>query len=110
MHHAQMIRAAFFTLASLAVALPLVAQTGDQAGEVQAPIVPADLTPPSPALSPAEEAKTFKVAPGFKVELVAAEPLVGDPVAAQFGPDGRLWVVEMRGYMPDLDGTHEDQP
>ena len=31
-------------------------------------------------------------------------------MAAQFGPDGRLWVVEMQGYMPDLDATTEDQP
>lgn len=36
--------------------------------------------------------------PGFKIELVAAEPLVVDPVAFDWGPDGRLWVVEMRDY------------
>ena len=103
------------TLSSLAIVLlagafPVSAQIGDKAGEAQPPIVPKDLIPASPALSAEEEAKTFKLAPGFKVELVASEPLVGDPVAAQFGPDGRLWVVEMRSYMPDLDGTHEDQP
>src|SRR5688500_19924834 len=33
---------------------------------------------------PAEALKTFHVAPGFKVELVAAEPLVTDPVAICF--------------------------
>ncbi len=86
------------------------AQLGDKPGEAQVQLVPKDLIPPSPALSAAEEAKTFQIAPGFKVELVASEPLVGDPVAAQFGPDGRLWVVEMRSYMPDLDGHDEDKP
>lgn len=54
--------------------------------------------------------KTFKVAPGFHLELVAAEPLVADPVAIAFGADGKLWVVEMRGYMPDIDAKGEDAP
>jgi mono/diheme cytochrome c family protein/glucose/arabinose dehydrogenase len=88
----------------------LRAQIGDKAGEAQAAQVPAELIPPASPLTPEEERKTFQVAPGFRVELVAAEPLVGDPVAMAFGPDGRLWIVEMRSYMPDLDGNHEDQP
>src|SRR5207248_1410871 len=41
---------------------------------------------------------TFRVAPGFRVELAAAEPEVIDPVAMTFDADGRLFVVEMRGY------------
>lgn len=86
------------------------AQLGDKAGEAQVQLVPRDRIPPAPALSPEDEAKTFQLAPGYRIELVAADPLVGDPVAAQFGPDGRLWVVEMRSYMPDLDGTDEDKP
>ncbi len=51
-----------------------------------------------PALTPEEEAKTFHMAPGYQVELVAAEPLVVDPVFAEFDGNGRLWVVEMQGY------------
>ncbi|MEX2175575.1 MAG: PVC-type heme-binding CxxCH protein [Pirellulaceae bacterium] len=49
-------------------------------------------------LSPDESLEKLHVLPGFKVELVAAEPLVVDPVAFDWGPDGRLWVVEMRDY------------
>jgi glucose/arabinose dehydrogenase/mono/diheme cytochrome c family protein len=89
---------------------PVFAQNGDRAGEVQAPPPTHLVVPPAPALTPEEEMKTFKVAPGFHVELVAAEPLVRDPVAIQFGPDGRLWVLEMRGYMPDVDGKGESEP
>ena len=48
--------------------------------------------------SPANALKSFKVAPGYRMELVAAEPLVADPVAMAFDADGRLFVVEMRGY------------
>jgi mono/diheme cytochrome c family protein/glucose/arabinose dehydrogenase len=101
------------SLLSLLIASPLVAQIGDRAdkkGEVQKPIVPADKIPPSPALTPEQAMKSFTLAPGIKLELAAAEPLVQEPVAIAFSPDGRMWVVEMRGYMPDLDGTGEDLP
>ena len=66
--------------------------------------------PPPPVLSPEEEMKTFKVAPGFKVELVASEPMIDTPIALSWDDQGRLFVCEMRGYMHDVDGTGEDQP
>ena len=66
--------------------------------------------PPPPVLSPEEEMKTFKVAPGFKVELVASEPMIETPTALSWDDQGRLFVCEMRGYMHDVDGTGEDQP
>jgi glucose/arabinose dehydrogenase/mono/diheme cytochrome c family protein len=62
---------------------------------------------PSPPKTPAEERATFQVEPGFTIQLVASEPMVQDPVLIQFDPDGRLWVVEMRGFMPTIDGTGE---
>ena len=65
---------------------------------------------PVPLLSAEDAAKTFNLPPGFRAEVVAAEPLVQQPVAMEFDPDGRLWVVEMRGYMPTVDGKGEDQP
>ena len=51
-----------------------------------------------PPKSPEEALAAFSVRPGFKVELVASEPLVMDPVAFDWGADGRLWVVEMADY------------
>jgi len=54
--------------------------------------------PPTGPLSPKEELASFRVLKGFKVELVAAEPEVVDPVALAFDEDGRLYVAEMRGY------------
>ncbi len=67
-------------------------------------------TDPSPALSPEEEQKSFLLAPGMKIELVASEPLVQEPVVIQFDRKGRLWVVEMRSFMQDIDGTNEEAP
>ncbi|MCA9110218.1 MAG: HEAT repeat domain-containing protein [Planctomycetaceae bacterium] len=47
----------------------------------------------------AETAVTRFVLPDdVQIQLVAAEPDVIDPVAMQFGPDGRLWVIEMSDY------------
>ncbi|HIG81900.1 MAG TPA: hypothetical protein EYQ62_09720, partial [Verrucomicrobiales bacterium] len=41
---------------------------------------------------------TFTVKEGFDLQLVAAEPLVVDPVAMCFDEFGRMFVVEMIGY------------
>lgn len=54
--------------------------------------------PPSKPLSPVEEHKTFKLADGFTLSLIAAEPDIVDPVALAFDEQGRLFVAEMHGY------------
>ncbi|WP_299469634.1 neutral/alkaline non-lysosomal ceramidase N-terminal domain-containing protein [uncultured Gimesia sp.] len=57
------------------------------------------------ALTPAESISRMNYADHLKVEVVAAEPLVIDPVAVEFGLDGKLWVVEMRDYPNGIDGN-----
>lgn len=52
----------------------------------------------------------YKIEPGFEMQLVAKEPLIVAPVAIDFDNHGRIWVVEMRGYMPDLAGNGEEKP
>ena len=97
-------------LVCAAFAGSLAAQKGDRSGETQADL-PRDLVvPPAPVRTPAEELLSFQLAPGLMVELVASEPLIGDPVQAVFDERGRLWVVEMRGFMPDVDATGEAAP
>jgi putative membrane-bound dehydrogenase-like protein len=56
--------------------------------------------------SPEASLASIRVAPEFVVELVAAEPLLEDPVAFDWGPDGRLWVAEMRDYPLGMDGRY----
>ncbi len=90
----------------------LAGQAGDakdKPGTQQEPPVGYTI-PEAPPLSPADALAAFVIEPGLRVELAAAEPLVVAPVAMQFDADGRLWVVEMRGYMPDADGKGEDAP
>lgn len=48
---------------------------------------------------------TLEIAPGFQVELIAAEPLISDPVAMEIDEYGRLYVVEMHGYPLDKSGS-----
>lgn len=59
--------------------------------------------PRFPPLSPEEAMQRFDVASGFSVELVAAEPLVMDPIAFAFDSRNRLFVVEMRDYSEQED-------
>jgi putative membrane-bound dehydrogenase-like protein len=56
---------------------------------------PADSVGP---LTPREEEQTFRLLPGFRIELVASEPNIVDPVAIAFDENGRLYVAEMAGY------------
>lgn len=49
--------------------------------------------------------ETFEVQPGFRVELVAAEPLLHDPIAMAFDEHGRLFVVEYPEYNQDAAGN-----
>jgi len=62
---------------------------------------PADL-PLSPVRTPEEQQGTFQLPPGFRIELIAAEPLVHDPVAIAFDARGDLWVAEMSGFNTEL--------
>ncbi|HKC82440.1 MAG TPA: dehydrogenase, partial [bacterium] len=52
----------------------------------------------APELSAEDSLKTIVVPPGYRVELVAKEPLVQDPILIDFDADGRMWVVEMPAF------------
>lgn len=55
------------------------------------------------AMDPAAAKQSMKVSPGFRVDLVAYEPLTMDPVAMDWGPDGKFWVAEMADYPRGMD-------
>jgi glucose/arabinose dehydrogenase/mono/diheme cytochrome c family protein len=85
------------------------AQLGNREGHIMPP-PPAEWDiPEAPALSPGQTLDTLTVPKGFRVDLVAGDPLVNDPVCLAFDEDGRMWVCEMTGYMPDLEGTGEEE-
>ncbi len=57
-----------------------------------------DTTAVAGPFSPEESLKRFHLTDGFKIGIVASEPLISDPVSFTVGADGRLWVAEMGDY------------
>jgi putative membrane-bound dehydrogenase-like protein len=85
-------------------------QPAAQSSGSQWPPAVQDVPDSSPALPAAESMKHLVVAPGYHLELVAAEPLIEDPIVIDFDPDGRLWAIEMAGYMTTIAAEDEHQP
>ncbi len=79
------------------------AERGPGKSATTTPAEPSPAMDPAP-MSPAESLKALKIRPGFQAELVAHEPLVLDPVAIDWGADGKLWVAEMADYPLGVDG------
>ncbi|MEL6821898.1 MAG: dehydrogenase, partial [Calditrichota bacterium] len=51
----------------------------------------------------------FILQDGFTIQTIAAEPLLDSPVALSFDNSGRIWAVELPGYMRDIDGSDEEK-
>ena len=67
----------------------------------------ADLSPKPPvvAASPQEQAKRFWLPPGYRMEPILWDPVIEDPASVTFDGDGRMFVVELRGYFQTLEGN-----
>lgn len=75
--------------------------------------LPTDTLTPQPAVlqaSVAEEQQRFVLQPGYRIEPVLTEPHVQEPAAIAFDGNGRMFVLELRSYMQDLDATGELTP
>ncbi len=59
----------------------------------------------SEAVEAKDALSTFQVAEGFKIQMIASEPLLTDPVDMEIDEYGRLYVVEMPGYPLDKGGS-----
>jgi putative membrane-bound dehydrogenase-like protein len=85
--------------------------SGASAQQGLAPYTPAPAARDDrPALSTAEALSSFVVEPGYRIDLVAAEPLVQSPVAIAFDERGRMYVAENRGYPDPLEGQPAAKP
>ncbi len=65
---------------------------------------------PVPALTPDQELPKFILQPGYRLELVLSDPIIQEPTAIAFDGNGRMFVLEDRGYMQDADATGEHDP
>ncbi len=89
--------------------------TGTDSARQQTPTatdtVPAFTPNPSPRqLTPEQSLRSFRVPTGYHMELVAADPMIREPVAIAWDGNARLYVAEMDTYMQDADGTGEHDP
>ncbi len=57
-------------------------------------------------LSARDSIQSFRTLRGFQVELVAAEPLIRDPVSIAIDELGRMYVVEFPEYNPPAEGPN----
>ena len=96
-------------IALMAVMASVLLAAPGQTAVAAEPPAPTPAPPPKPkslaeelprikAVEAQRAAATFAVQHGFRLELVASEPLVADPVDACFDADGRLYVAQMHGY------------
>jgi len=71
-----------------------------------------DLTPTAPVIpvSANEEKKSFILKPGYSMDPVLSEPQIREPAAIQFDGNGRMYVLELRTYMQDIDANGELMP
>jgi len=96
------------SLSSLLLAPPaFAAESGKQD---ERPLYQRIETPPAPVLDVTQALAAFRIAPGFRIEAVATEPLVEDPIAFTWDEAGNLYVTEMRAYMTDTYGTGQEEP
>jgi putative membrane-bound dehydrogenase-like protein len=93
--------------------LLLLAWTWTQApgaGAAPPEVIPhAQDKPPGPPLSPAEAIAKMTVPDGFRVELVASEPDIVNPVAMTFDERGRIWITESLEYPRQEPGPGRDR-
>jgi mono/diheme cytochrome c family protein/glucose/arabinose dehydrogenase len=72
----------------------------------------ADFSPQPPVLPlpPAEQAKQFILQPGYRISPVLTDPDIAEPGAIAFDGNGRMFVLELRGYMQTADARGQLDP
>ena len=51
---------------------------------------------------------SYHIPEGFDLDIISKEPDLHAPVNIDFDEKGRMWVVEMTSYMPNIEGTDEE--
>lgn len=64
----------------------------------------------APVRSPAEALTMFSLPAGYRLELVASEPMIQDPILIEWDAARRLWAIELPGYMRDITASGEYDP
>ena len=71
--------------------------------------VPEKVTQVRP-LNPEDAIAAIELPPGYRLEVVASEPMIHEPAVVAWDGNGSMYVAEMRTYMQDIDGSDELAP
>lgn len=97
-----------FSLSLSLLAFSCIAVAAEKKGYTY--VVPFDEIPPSPALAPGDALKSLQLHGDFEIGIAASDPQIQSPLAIQFDGNGRMWVVEMRAYMLNMEAEGEEEP
>jgi glucose/arabinose dehydrogenase/mono/diheme cytochrome c family protein len=67
-------------------------------------------TPVTQPQSAEQSIKTFRVPKGYRLEVVASEPMIREPVAIAWDGNGRMYVAQMETYMQTVDALGQEEP
>ncbi|WP_247233162.1 c-type cytochrome [Telluribacter sp. SYSU D00476] len=65
--------------------------------------------PTTRPLPPEEALKTFRLPRGYKLEVVASEPMIAEPASLAWDGNGRLYVAQLETYMQTIDAREQDE-
>ena len=96
-----------FVLAAVAACQPI-----SQAEEDDPFITPHTVsqTPITVPQSPEQALKSFRLPKGFRLEVVASEPMISEPSAIAWDGNGRMYVAQLETYMQTIDAQGQDEP
>ncbi len=97
----------------LAIALSVISLMCCQPKKYRDEIYQKPIINPNPeikSLSPEESLLRMYVPKGYRIELVASEPMIHEPVSIAWDGNGKMYVAQMMTYMQDINAGHEDEP
>jgi hypothetical protein len=69
-----------------------------------------EIDPQLKAMTPEQSLKSMYIPNGFRIELVASEPLLYEPVTVAWDGNGKMYVAQMMTYMQNIDAVNEQMP
>ncbi|MBL7697682.1 MAG: cytochrome C [Chitinophagaceae bacterium] len=69
-----------------------------------------EMNPSYEPLPVEESLKRFRLPGGYRLEIVAAEPMISEPAAIAWDGNGRMYVAQMETYMQTIDAKGQDAP
>ena len=103
----------YLFLAGISMAGTLLTCQSASSGDTENPFATPHIvsqTPITVPQSPEEAMKSFRLPKGYRLELVASEPMITEPVALSWDGNGRMYVAQMETYMQTVDAKGQDEP